>query len=161
MKKPTILLICVALVICVSLSSSVMASDEEDVLQVAINWTKAFSNADFESMSSLYLHSPKTSEFGPVSGYPLLFKGWDQCEKAWKSNMSSIELGALSFSIHNPEVALIGKDAAVTAVYQIAVYTDPETKVQTVGQLRQTLVLEKVNGQWLIVHHHSSNFPME
>lgn len=150
-----------ALALCLAVSQPLMASDEEEVLQVATDWTKAFSNGAFELMSSLYLHSPKTSEFSPVTGYPFLYQGWDLLEAEWKSSLTTIPKGALSFSIHNPQVTLVGKDVAVTAAYLTPVFTDPETKEQTVDQIRLTLVLQKVNGKWLIVHEHSSGFPTE
>jgi len=161
MRKFTVLSVCIALVFCVSLASYAIASDEDDVLQVPINWVKAFSNGDFEAFSSLYLHSPNTSEYSPVNGYPFLYQGWDLLEADWKSSFASLPKGALSFTLHHPQATLIGKDAAVTTAYQIAVYTDPETKEQNIGQLRQTLVLQKVNGKWLIVHDHTSELPTE
>lgn len=161
MKKTNVLFFCIVTVFCLALAPPAIGASEEDaVLQVAMDWAKAFSSADFERMSSLYLHSPETSEFGPVIGQPFLYRGWNLLEEQWKSN-TAIPAGALTFSIHNPHVALIGKDAAVTAVYQIAVYTDPDTNEQSVGQIRQTLVVQKVRGKWLIVHHHSSHLPVD
>jgi hypothetical protein len=47
----------------------------------------------------------------------------------------------------------------VTTQYMIAINTDPKTKEQSVSQFRQTLVLQKIGGKWLIVHEHSSDLP--
>lgn len=155
------LLTCVALALCLYITPSAnAASAEEEVLQVPINWVKAFNSMDFELMSSLYWHSPKTSEFGPTPGRAFLSEDWEQLENKWKSNLKSPK-GTYVFNLHNPQVTMLGDNAAVTTGYQTLVVKDPATEEELVIQLRQTLVVQKIDGKWVIAHHHSSVFAVE
>lgn len=160
MRRILGLLICTALVFSLSSAQSAnAASAEEEVLQVALNWAKAFNNSDFELMSSLYWHSPKISEVGPAPGYPFLYQGWDLLENDWRSNLKWPK-GTYNIIVHNSQVNMLKDDVAVITSYQNITVNPPAEKDVTVVQIRQTLVVQKINGKWVIVHHHSSQFPL-
>lgn len=155
MKKLTVLSICFALVVCVSFTSSAIASDEEEVLKVATNFTKAFSTLDYDLMVSLHSKSTKISSFSPSASGAFLTQGWD-----WKPTFD-VPAGTFAVTSHNQQATMLGNDVAVTTQYMIIVYTDPATKEQTINFIRQTLVLQKMGGKWLIVHEHASMLPVE
>lgn len=157
MKKLTVLSVCVVLVFCVSFATSAIASDEEDVLQVMENWCKASNASDFKLFSSLYLQSPKTSQFHPTPGVPFLYKGWEAIERNWEPNFTE-PTGSVEISIHNPDVTMLGNDAAVAAYYELVTETSA-TGEQTITQHRVTRVLQKIDGKWVIVHDHASDLP--
>lgn len=154
MRKLTVLLVCVVLVFVLSFTSSARASDEEDVLQVMENWFTAFNTSDGELMSSLYWNSTKASKFGPNKDVAFLSQGWQK----WTFDVPA---GTNMNTNHHPQVTLLGKDVALFTNYNTSVYTDPETKVQTISQVRGTFVLLKEGGKWMIVHEHSSILPTE
>lgn len=163
MKKQIIftLLVSVTLMFCICITPSVTAaSDEEEVLQVASNFVNAFNNCDLGLMSSLYWHSSKTSEFHPTTGYPFLFQGWEVIEKNWKSTFE-FPIGTIIVAFHNLQVVMLDTNVAIVTGYTNAIVNPPAVKEQSISQIRTTFVVQKIDRKWLIVHHHSSNFPTE
>ena len=163
MRKKTIygLLITVILAFCLCVAPSAnAASAEEEVLQVATNFTKAFSTSDLELMSSLHWKSPNMSKFFPGISGAFLLQGWETIGKDWKTTLEEPP-GTYMLSPRNQQATVLGKDVAVATQYLIYVFSDPTTKEQTVSQFRQTLVVQKIGGEWLIVHEHTSDLPVE
>jgi ketosteroid isomerase-like protein len=160
MRKITVLSICVVLVFSLSFASSTMASDEDDVLKVATNFTKAFSTLDYDLMASLHSESTEISKFTPSASGAFLTQGWETISKDWKSTFD-VPAGTYVATSHNQQATMLGNGLAVTTQYMILVVTDPTTGVQTTNLMRQTLVLQKIGGKWLIVHEHASILPTE
>ena len=88
MRKYTVMMIIVALVLCFSVApSATAASDEEDIIRVQMDFMKAYAAKDFKAMASLYLHSSKTSTFNP-GNQPLLCEGWEESLKnRWENTI--------------------------------------------------------------------------
>jgi len=150
------------LVFCLSVApSAIAASDQEEVIQVATNFAKAFSTYDFELMSSLHWQSPNVSKFAPGTAGAFLAQGWEAIGGDWKTTFEEGSPGTYRFSTRNQQATMLGKDAAVVTQYMILAYTDPNTEEQSISQIRQTLVVQKIGGKWLIVHEHASYFPTE
>jgi uncharacterized protein (TIGR02246 family) len=161
MKRHTTLLFSLLLVLCISVAPSVMAASAEDeALQVAINWFKAFNTNDYELMSSLWWHSPKTSRFGPAKSGAFLGEGWDVIAENWKS-MFKQPIGTYANSGHHPQVMMLGDNVAIISGYNIATTNPPAVKEQTTTLVRGTFVVQKIDGKWLIVYEHSSMVPVE
>jgi ketosteroid isomerase-like protein len=149
----------VTLALCLSLPQhATAASDEEEALQVATNFAKAFNNSDFALMASLHWQSPNLSKYTPSKEGAFITQGWDAIGGEWKTIFEN-PAGTFNLSTHNQQAVVLGKDVAVTIQYMIAIDTDPQTKVQSVSQFRQTLVLQKIGGRWLIIHEHASDLP--
>ena len=166
MRKQTFcgLLLCVALAFCLAITPSAnAASVEEEALQVAANFSKAFSTSDFELMSSLHWHSPKLTKFTPSKSGAFLIQGWEAVAEDWKQEVfnSSYPKGTFEMSNHNPQVTMLGDNIAVITLYQITTSNPPVTTEQTVEQHRQTLIVQKIGEKWLIVHEHVSMLPIE
>ena len=140
--------------------SAIAASAEEEVLQVVINQDKAMNTSDFELLSSLWWHSPKTSFFGPIKKGSFLSQGWEAIAKLLKETLD-VPAGTYNFHLRHPQVTMLGDNAAVITLYHVRVMTDPETKEKVIGTDRFTNVLQKIDGKWLIVHCHISDFPIE
>lgn len=147
------LLSCMALVLCLYVTPSAnAASAEEDVLQVITKFSKAITNKDSSLLASLYWQSPKTSYFGPGQDGAFLTQGW----------LTGVPKGAdIVFFLSHPQATMLTDNAAVATGYITAVNTDPVTKQQSIAQIRQTLVVQKIGGKWLIVHEHASMFPVK
>ncbi len=155
MKKYIIIFIIAALSVCFfTAPSATAASDEEEIIQVQINFMKAYTDRDFKLMSSLYLHSSKTSTFNPGGQQPLLFKGWDETLRDdWKTELD-LRTEDIRMDFLHPQVTMIDDDVAVLTGYEIIVATNPATKSSTTSHNRVTRVVQKVKGKWLIVHDH-------
>ena len=139
---------------------AIAASAEEDVLRVATDFVKAWNTLDFDLLSSLYFHSPKTNEFGPSSYDPFLYQGWETLEKEW-GIIFELPPGTIIISLHDLKATILKDDVAVVTAYHNFTYTNPETKEQSIQQHRITHVVQKINGKWLIVHHHASEFALK
>lgn len=161
MRKKIIygLLFSITLVFCFSMTPYAIAGPaEKGVLQVAINFTKAFNTRDFELMSSLWWQSPKTSSFGPAKGMAFLSQGWGTIGRGWQGRLKLPE-GTFRRSLHNPQVTMLGDNVAIITQYAILTVNPPVTKEPTVNHNRQTFVVQKIEGKWLIVHGHASPLP--
>jgi hypothetical protein len=157
------LLICIALVFSLSFAqpASAASADEEEVMKVVTNFNTALNTLDYNLMSSLWWHSPKVSSYEPSTGFPFLYQGWDEIGAYWKANLAPSDVITNVQTLHQPQVTMLTNDVAVTTTYANNVYTDPKTKEQTIDQLRQSLVVQKINGKWLIVFHHCSGLPIK
>jgi ketosteroid isomerase-like protein len=161
MRKHIIFLVIVTFAFCLYVTPSANAATaEEEELQVAVNWNKAMNNADFELMSSLYFHSPKTSEFAPNKAGGLLIQGWEALEKWWKGNLG-LPKGTFVNTQSNIQVTMITNDVAVITCYQTLIVNPPAAKEQSTDLIRNTRVVQKIDGKWLIMHDHASLLPNE
>lgn len=162
MRKFAVLSVCIVLVVGLSFSSSAVASDEDDVLQVATNFINAFNNNDYKLFYSLWLQSPKTSKFiGGKSG-AFLLQGWEAIGKQVKRALNpEYPQGTFYATLHNIEVNMLADNAAFITGYLTLIINPPAVKEQIIGQSRTTLIVQKVGGKWYIAHEHTSAFPTE
>lgn len=160
MKKRTILSTCIVLIFCLSFTTSAMESDEDDVLQVAEDWNKAVNTGDLELMSYLYWNSPKTSSFTPWEAAAFKLQGYDAIHNWMKSTFESLE-GNVGRTYHNSQVTFLENNVAILTCYEIITSRSPAGGEQMIDQNRQTLVVQKIGGRWLIVHDHGSLLPTE
>ena len=161
MKRHTILLFSLVLVLCLSAAPSAMAASAEDeVLQVMTNWLKAQNTYDYELMSSLWWHSPKTSQFSPWKSGALLTEGWDIIAEGFKSDYKQ-PIGTAAGSMRYPKVMMLGDNVAIITSYNVATVNPPAVKEQATYLVRGTFVVQNIGGKWLIVYEHSSMLPEE
>jgi uncharacterized protein (TIGR02246 family) len=161
MKRHTILLLSLLLVLCLSAAPSAMAASAEDeVLQVLQNFDKAVNTADLELMASLYWQSPKYSGFGPPKRLAYLSQGWEKDREMWRK-MFEYPKGTYQSSSHNTQVLMLGDNAAVIAGYSTITFFPPAVKEETSELLRFTTVVQKIGGKWVIVHGHTSLLPTQ
>ncbi len=160
MKKLTILSVCMALLFCLSFTTPAVASDEDDVMKVATTWYTAITTNNLELLSSLWWHSPKASTFEP-GDVPFLIKGWDNIQRLWNERFSGSTGGTSSSTFLQPEVTMLGKDFAFATIYHVSVSTDQKTNESATSIVRESLFIQRIDGKWLIVHHHASYIPTE
>lgn len=159
--KTTFVLIIIAIMaLCIAASQPAVASDEDDVLQVAENWAKAFNSGDFDAWSSLWWKSEKTTTFGPPKQMAFLSEGYDEIVGLLTA-VFEYPKGTYTSSVHNPQATMLGSDVALLTLYQIFTINPPAVSVQAIEQHRITFVLQKMGGKWLIVHTHGSALPVE
>jgi hypothetical protein len=150
MKKNIIfcMVLCAALAFCLYLTPSASAaSAEEEVLQVATNFCKAISDNNAELLTSLWWQSPKTTYFNP--GGRFLTQGW----------MTNPPGGGEAFSLHHPQVTMLGDNAAFITGYYMIMKVNMEKNEFSTEYTRETIIVQKIQGKWLIVHEHSSFVP--
>jgi hypothetical protein len=123
------------------------ASAEDEVLQVATNFVKAMNDDDSKLLASLWYQSPKTSYFNP--GGKFLTQGW----------MTNTPGGKEMFTMNHPQVTMLGDNAAFITGYYTIMKSDEATKQLVIDYVKETLIVQKIQGKWLIVHEHSSFVP--
>jgi len=152
MRKKTMYgLSCIVLLLfCLCFNASAnAASAEDEVLQVEKNWIKAANALDFKLMSSLYWHSPKTTQYSPDQ----LAQGWDTMEKNMKMYFNGPESQHISkWALDKGQVIMISDNAAIIIGY----HNLTNVADQSSSRHRFTRVVHKIDGKWLIVHDHES-----
>ena len=154
------LMIAGALVLCLATTQpAIAASDEEEVLQVISNIYKATNTSDPNMIEGLY-NSELYSTFGSPKFLAFLTQGRELIE-SFKKFLSEQPAGTFSGSFHNPQVTFLGKNVAIVTGYEIFMVNPPVASEQVIEQNRATIVLQKTNGKWLVVHDHYSHFPTD
>jgi hypothetical protein len=135
---------------------AIAASDEEEILQISKTYVKGLETNDSKLINSLYWHSPKISSWGPEGDGALLSQGWEESETSASEPSDTTSV----VTINHPQVTMLGDDSAVTTVYHQWVTTNKKTQAVTYMHVRQTEVVKKINGKWMIVHVHASILPV-
>jgi len=91
---------------------------------------------------------------------PFLISGWEALEKSFKAH-SEVPPGSFAYTLHNPIITMLEDDTAIVTAYNTVTINPPLVEQQITGHVRQTLVVQKINGKWLIVHEHGSRLPTE
>lgn len=122
-----------------------MATNEEEVRAIIDDWERAVQNKDMAG--TLARHSPDILMFDVPE--PIQAKGLAEYQETWELFFANSTGGEESFRLHELEVTATDQLAAAHALLDAA-----EDKC------RLTMVLEKRDGEWMIVHeHHSSPWP--
>lgn len=163
MKKFAILSTVFSLMCFFAISATSLAgSDEDEIINVMKNFSKAFNTSDSELMLSLHWKSPKLSKFTPYQTTigAFLAQGWETIENDWKGTLDQPE-GTFVTTLNKPQVTFHEGDFAVVCGLLTMTINPPAVTETTTNTLRQTLVVYKVDGKWLIVHEHTSILPAE
>ena len=116
-----------------------VANDEQTIADAVNTWAKAWSDKNLDGYFASYADS-----FKPAKGESR--KGWEQMRKERISKPASINV-----EITNPKITLDGAENAKMSFKQI--YTAGGKPIRT----NKTLVLKKVDGNWLIDQEIASN----
>ena len=116
-----------------------VANDEQTIADAVNTWAKAWSDKNLDGYFASYADS-----FKPAKGESR--KAWEQMRKERISKPASINV-----EITNPKITLDGAENAKMSFKQI--YTAGGKPIRT----NKTLVLKKVDGNWLIDQEIASN----
>ena len=124
-------------------------NDETAIKRGIEGGVNAVRNKDIGGVMSLY--APEVVSFDIV---PLLrYLGADEFRKAWEEVFSSFQ-GPIGYELHDFTITM-GDDVAFT--YSLNRISGTMNNGQKTDLwLRWTACFRKINGQWLIVHHHNS-----
>lgn len=128
------------------------------VLQVNSAFYRAFSDKDYEAMEKIWLKDASSLCIHP-SHKPLV--GVNAVLKSWKS-MFDTSNGSFQRNWMSPShvrLTVKGATAIVTCdeeVYSRRFVRGKKRQTELINKLTATNIFRKVNGQWFMVHHHSS-----
>ena len=159
MRKYKIIVIIFVFMFCFSAATTTMAAtDEEEILQLVSDYFKAWNTNDNKIMAAIHWNSPDMTFYGPTVDTAFLTKGWDITAEGLKNAFDS-PVGTYSLSCHDPKIWLVDKNVAIVTMYVIWNITDQNTKEEQLLQVRGTQVVKRINGKWKIVHVHWSALP--
>ena len=122
-----------------------MATDEEQIRDLIAAWEIAVQNRDLTG--TLAKHTPDILMFDVPE--PIQARGLAEYQETWELFFEHSKGGIDSFRLH--EIGVIVGDTVAAAHALLDAGDD---------RCRLTMVLQKVAGEWMIVHeHHSSPWP--
>ena len=124
-------------------------NDETAIKRVIEGGVNAVRNKDIGGVMSLY--APEVVSFDIVP--PLRYIGADAFRKVWEE-VFSVYQGPIDYEVHDLNIT-VGDDVAFTHSLN-RISGTMNTGQKTNLWLRWTACFRKINGKWLIVHHHNS-----
>ncbi|WP_199856684.1 YybH family protein [Nocardia suismassiliense] len=124
-------------------------TDEAQIRGVIDKWVAAFRDRDVDA--AMAIHSADTVSFDIVP--PLRFVGTDAYRKPWEETFQNFA-GPINFEIRDLDIT-IGGDLAFSRSLNRMMGTMADGQ-QTDLWFRWTACFQKRDGQWLIVHDHTS-----
>ena len=124
-------------------------NDEAEIKRVIEDGIEAVRNKNIEGVMSFY--APEVVSFDIVP--PLQYVGADAFRKVWEE-VFFVYQGPIDYEIHDLSIT-VGDDVAFTHSLN-RISGTMNTGQQTDLWLRWTACFRKINGKWLIVHHHNS-----
>ena len=164
LKKLTVLLVVTLAVIggvLASLSATASAqSADEDALRAEVaaassQFIKALNTGDGELFDSLWLQSDKASRFN--TSQPFRIEGWPDVRQTY-AGILSLPPGSVTLNARQVRIDLLGDDVAIITSHFVLNLRLPGGTRRTITG-RSSSVLEKVDGEWLRVHFHTSVLP--
>src|SRR5215475_11965929 len=112
---------------------------------------EAFNKRDIERMSQVWSRSPHARCVHP--GWELVI-GWSDIRQSWVDIFRTIQ--EIDFRLEDIHIEVSGRTAWVNLVAHVQVTTDEGDAFQ--ATVVTTNIFEEIDGRWLLVLHHSSNF---
>lgn len=115
---------------------------------------EAFMQRDVDRMAGLWAKTPHVRCVHP--GWELVV-GWEDVRASWQEILRSVQ--AVEFRLEDVHVEVAGRTAWVNLLAYVSLDTEDGDQFQ--ATVVTTNILEHLDGQWLFVLHHSSNFVEE
>jgi ketosteroid isomerase-like protein len=136
------------------------ASSDVDLLKQGVAaWEQGWSAGDslfsMNRVDNLYDHSDRFSEFDTISPGGTSTHSYQSFKDLWEPTMQA-STHARTVVDDNVEVITDGKMGLTTFTFQTG-YTDRKTGEKYAEHAHASMVWEKQNGHWVIVHEHVSN----
>ncbi|MFO7915504.1 MAG: nuclear transport factor 2 family protein [Candidatus Krumholzibacteriales bacterium] len=142
MKKYIILLLAVLAACAETVEEP--AEARREITEILGSQKDSWNNGDLEGYMDYYLDSENLTFH---SGSRLI-RGWESLNSMYRRNYSGEKMGVLDFS--EVKINILSQDASyVIGAWEVAL---PDT----IRKGRFTLILRKLDGEWRIVHDHSS-----
>lgn len=143
-----------------SATANAQTSDEDALrAEVAANssqFIKALTTGDKELIDSLWLQSDKTSRFN--TSQPFRIEGWPDVRQTYAGILSLGASGSVTLNARQLRIDILGDDVAIITSHFVLNLRLPGGTRRTITG-RSTAVLQKVDGEWLRVHFHTSVLP--
>jgi ketosteroid isomerase-like protein len=134
-------------------------NDVDSLKQNVIAWEKGWSSGDslfsMTRVDSLYDRSDRFLEFDTISPAETVVKGYQNFKALWEPAMQASTEAKTTID-DNVEVTANG-NMGLTAFTFRTEFTDRKTGEKYAEHAHASMVWEKQDGQWVIIHEHISN----
>lgn len=163
MKKllRSLLVLLVVSVLSLGLVQPVQAvpSDVDLLKQSVTAWEKGWSSGDslfsMTRVDSLYDHSDQFLEFDTISPAGTITRSYQSFKNLWEPTMQA-STQAKTVVDDNVEVTTDGNMGLTTFTFRTE-FTDPKTGKEYAEHAHASMVWEKQDGHWVIIHEHVSS----
>ncbi|MBK6685528.1 MAG: nuclear transport factor 2 family protein [Deltaproteobacteria bacterium] len=121
------------------------------VEEANLSFYEAFSARDIERMSRIWSKSPHARCVHP--GWELVV-GWNDIRQSWVEIFRTVS--EIDFQLEDVHVEVAGRTAWVNLIAYVHITTDDGEDFD--AAVVTTNIYEQLEGQWVLVLHHSSNF---
>ena len=125
-----------------------MQDEAERVRATNQRFYDALSNQNMLVMEQVWSHSRYVRCVHP--GWNMV-EGWDAIRESWREIFT--DAICLTVTPEDPDVTVVGPTAIVTCREKITSFT---LDGSSTSAAQATNVFEKVDGHWLLIHHHAS-----
>ncbi|HJL41861.1 MAG TPA: nuclear transport factor 2 family protein [Myxococcales bacterium LLY-WYZ-16_1] len=112
---------------------------------------EAFTQRNLERMAKVWAQTPHVRCIHP--GWELV-SGWPDVRRSWQDIFQSIE--SIDIGLQDVQIEVSGRVAWVNQVVELSITTEESESFE--ASVVSSNIFEEVDGQWLLVLHHSSNF---
>jgi len=123
-------------------------TDADAVLEANDGFYRAFESLDIVKMAEAWLQAPDVKVVHP--GWPLL-SGWEPVMRSWERIFESASM--MSFTIADAEATVEGDWAWVSCTENLMSVQNGQVSE---GKVQATNIYKRVEGRWLLMHHHGS-----
>lgn len=164
LKKLTILVVLTvavvgSILVGLSATANAQSTDEEaikaEVLAAARQLGKALNTSDGELFDTLWLQSDQTTYISVTQ--PFRIEGWPAVRQPF-AGLLRLPAGNVSHVLRQERIDLLGDDVALHSAHFIIRIRPPGAATITING-RVSAVLQKINGEWLRTHTHTSALP--
>lgn len=127
--------------------------DELVVAEVNERFYVALESADLGAMEALWLHADWVKCVHP--GWQLI-TGWDNVIESWRRIFANS--GGMRVSTNDVSIRISGDSAWLSCTENLAIFLDSSSAPMT-ATTTATNLFQRVDGSWLLVHHHASPTP--
>lgn len=125
-----------------------MQGEADRVRAINQRFYDAVSHQNMLAMEQVWSHTRYVRCVHP--GWNML-EGWDMIRESWREIFT--DAICLTVEAEDPDVTVLGPTAIVTCREKITTFT---LDGSSTSMAQATNIFEKVDGRWLLIHHHAS-----
>jgi ketosteroid isomerase-like protein len=128
---------------------------KQNVTAWAQGWSSGDSLFSMNRVDSLYDHSQRFLEFDTISPAETVTQGYQSFKDLWEPTMQAATKAKTAID-DNIKVTANGKMGLTTFTFKTE-FTDRKTGEKYTEHAHASMVWEKQNGRWVIIHEHVSS----
>jgi ketosteroid isomerase-like protein len=142
------------LLILLSVSLPAESKDDAEVRSAVKNFTAAANAMDLERTIACYANKPDVSVFSPGPGKPIV--GLTAVRKDWSDFFAFLKSNHSGSNSEHSDIVIESDGRLAFAYFTSTSEFVLKDGIRVKPSFRSTLLFERINGHWLIIHEHES-----